>query len=297
MDDELPPDPRAERVVRITDDERLAGEWALVLAAEGIEQQLVEREGAFAVIVAEEDFAAAQQSLEGYDDERRVERERKLRETAPPPEYGTTVAGMALATAVIVFHALIVGRAAWFDAGEAASAKILHGEPWRVVTALTLHADWMHAFGNAAAIAIFVTALFRWIGPGLGAWLLLATGAIGNAITALVHGPGFFSVGASTAVFGAVGLLCGLQFVKRRRVAATRARAWVAIGTSLAILAMLGVGEHSDVLAHLFGLLAGLLLGVATGWIAPHPRRGIAQIAAAFAALAALAACWWLAMG
>src|SRR5229473_2344802 len=39
----------------------------------------------------------------------------------------------------------------WFERGAAAAGRILAGEPWRAVTALTLHADVVHVVGNAVA--------------------------------------------------------------------------------------------------------------------------------------------------
>ena len=73
---------------------------------------------------------------------------------------------------------------AWFRAGSASAELIVRGQWWRAVTALTLHADLLHLFGNAVASVIFVTAVGRWLGAGIGAWLILLAGAGGNLITA-----------------------------------------------------------------------------------------------------------------
>jgi membrane associated rhomboid family serine protease len=85
------------------------------------------------------------------------------------------------------------------------------------VTALTLHADLAHVLSNALACLVFVTAVAWWLGPGVGTWLVLLAGAGGNALTALVHGPASVSGGASTAIFGALGILAARQSVARRR--------------------------------------------------------------------------------
>ena len=45
----------------------------------------------------------------------------------------------------------------------------MHGAWWRAVTALTLHADVWHVVGNAVASLVFVSAIGRWLGSGLGA--------------------------------------------------------------------------------------------------------------------------------
>jgi membrane associated rhomboid family serine protease len=84
---------------------------------------------------------------------------------------------------------------------ELGTERVMAGEWWRAVTALTLHADAPHVGGNAVAIGVLMTAVCWHLGPGLGAWLLLLAGAAGNLLTAAVHGGGHSSVGASTAVF------------------------------------------------------------------------------------------------
>ncbi len=290
-DDAAPLNAPAE--VRAGDDEAGVDEWALVLTAAGIAHRVESPAPAtppFRLLVEEPDAARAAAALDDYDAERRaVAAER----AAPaPPEYGRTAVGLIAAALILGFHAFVVRHPSLLDAGEAASTLILHGQPWRAVTALALHADWMHAFGNAVAMAIFLGAAGRWLGPGPGAWLTLAAGAIGNFATAAAHGPGHFSIGASTATFGALGVLAGLQFFAHRRRRFDRKRAWVAVAAAMGLFGMLGVGPNTDVLAHLFGLAAGLGLGVAAGRFAPPPRRGPKQWLAAVAALAAVAGCW-----
>jgi len=46
--------------------------------------------------------------------------------------------------------------------GSGVAGLIVHGQWWRVVTALTLHSDFMHVAGNAVAFIVFLTALGRW---------------------------------------------------------------------------------------------------------------------------------------
>jgi membrane associated rhomboid family serine protease len=140
---------------------------------------------------------------------------------------------------------------------------MLDGEWWRAVTALTLHADARHLLGNAVSGVLLVTAVCRQLGPGLGLWLLLLAGAGGNAITAAAHGGNHVSVGASTALFGALGLLAALR-IAPGRVGTRARRAWVVGAASLLLLALFGVGPEADILAHLFGFLVGGGLGLLT---------------------------------
>src|SRR5262249_4043276 len=134
-------------------------------------------------------------------------------------EYGPTWAGFVMAAVLLACRPLTGYRAdgrPWFLAGEASGWHIVKGQVWRTVTALTLHADATHLPGNVAAIALLGTAVCRLLGPGLGTWLMLISGAAGNAFTAWLREPSHSSVGASTAIFGAVGILAGLAFVRAR---------------------------------------------------------------------------------
>jgi membrane associated rhomboid family serine protease len=157
------------------------------------------------------------------------------------------------------------------------------------VTALTLHADAAHLVSNLVTGALVATAVCWAVGPGVGAWALLVAGAAGNWATALLHATGHRAVGASTSIFGGVGVLVGLAIVRRER------RAWVPLAAGLALLGFLGTGERADLLAHLFGFAAGVVAGSA---VAPMPvlRSRAAQSLLALAALGAVGGCWLLAL-
>ena len=105
------------------------------------------------------------------------------------------------------------------------------------------------------------------------------------------------SVGASTAVFGAVGLLGGLGATGRLQVRFRRRNAWVPVAATLGILAMLGTaGERVDLWAHGFGLAAGVGLGLVAGRVMPERPGPLAQWAAGLGAAAAVLGCWRLAL-
>ncbi len=180
---------------------------------------------------------------------------------------------------------------AWFRRGTADAAAILHGEWWRCATALTLHADLAHAAGNALCGFILIDALARRLGPAWTAWLVLIAGIIGNLLTALVMRTQHFSIGASTAVFGALGALTGVQLLARTR------SGFVTLGAGAALLAILGTSARSDLFAHLFGMFAGFLLGLVAGALQREaPEKKTRQPLLAIAALGPLAAAWWLAL-
>jgi len=144
----------------------------------------------------------------------------------------------------------------------ASAYDILHGEIYRTVTALMLHASYPHLAGNMAGIAIFGTAVCNVTGAGVGWLMILLTGIFGNLANAALFRLGHISIGASTAVFGAIGILAAYQLTRKIKISGQRMKAWLPLAGGLALLGLLGSSEHSDLTAHLFGFIAGICLGL-----------------------------------
>jgi membrane associated rhomboid family serine protease len=291
-----------DHVLRTTASPTQAGDWDLVLTAAAITHRLDERDGQFALVVDDADAAAATQALAGFDEEGEPEQQ------PPAPDLGWSSLGLLCA---IGFAVMLLRTGTWdhgssfFAVGSASADAIMHGAWWRAVTALTLHADMIHVVTNIVAILVFFSAVGRWLGGGLGASLILVAATAGNLLTAVYHRTKHDSVGASTAWFAALGIIAGLQAVRRLALRTRPGHWWVPIGAGLALFAMLGVGSAAydaprvDYRAHLFGLGFGVLFGVGwafaqlkRGWRAPGP---IVQVLLAAAALGTVVGCWALA--
>jgi membrane associated rhomboid family serine protease len=278
--------------VRVTESRRRADEWAVVLAAAGIPHWLRHRLDGWALMVTAGDAPAAFESLAAY------ERENAAGDAPAATARPWSISGLVVALLLIGLFAVTgprAGGSAWFTQGSADAARILAGEWWRTVTALTLHADAPHLLGNAVAWAVLATAVIHQVGPGVGLALLLVAGAAGNALTAAAHGPDHSAVGASTAIFAAVGLLAVLRVLTPTR-AGTRARWWMVLAASFLLLVLLGTSPNADILAHLFGLMTGATLGPLAAAAARRPVPGIAQVALIIATAATIAAAWRLAL-
>jgi len=282
-----------EIVLRIVGKLELAEEWALVLVAEQLSPSVRRTPEGFVLSVPRDEAERATSVLSAY--------ERENRKQEPPREEergasGHASAGLTVSGALLAFFLATGPRGPglpWFERGSADAERILHGEPWRTVTALTLHADLGHALANALAGALFLGAVCAALGPGFGCALVLLSGAGGNLINALVQGSHRVSVGASTAVFGAVGVLSGLGVARRQRRRPRERRAWVPIAAGFAILAMLGTaGARVDPWAHLFGLLTGAALGIPVGFAVSRPPARSVQWILGVAAIAAVLYCW-----
>jgi membrane associated rhomboid family serine protease len=285
----------SEIPLRVTSDRNLAEEWELALLAQGLSPSLSRTGDVFVLSVPEEQVGKALIGLSTYEGENPP----KLREKDAPAEPPNFIAGASIAGILMLFFFITVRHPTvqWLERGSADADRILHGELWRTVTALSLHADLAHVLSNAIGIAVFLGALSSIMGPGLSSALVLLAGAGGNFANALMHGSSHVSIGASTSVFGAVGMLGGLGLARRGRGKVPRRRAWVPVAGALALLAMLGAGgERVDVLAHLFGFLFGGVLGFLSAFVRPRPPGLRIQWACGTAAFALLIYCWFLAL-
>jgi membrane associated rhomboid family serine protease len=275
----------------------MARDWHLVLTACGIETRLQQAESAWLLAVLEPDLQRALYTLRLYVEENR--------HWPPPPPTATSLdntwVSACVLAALALFHnitrlhfpSLGLESLHWLAAGNAHVASVRSGQWWRLATALTLHSDALHLAGNVLIGGVFIMRLCREVGSGVGWCLLILVGVSGNYLNSLIQSPSHQSVGASTAVFGAIGILAALN-ARRYRLLLTR-RWTLPLAGSLALLALLGTGgEHTDLLAHLFGFLCGLV----AGWlIAPLPQVGprLNRWLGLFAALFIMLT-WWLAL-
>jgi len=292
-------DDRARAEVRLCTVPRRqrADEYALVLLAEGLTPRIAALQGGFALTVPEAEAERARRVLGDWAAERRSER--LARDEDPPPPLDLQP-GIIVSIALLVVFLVSGPRQAggpWFEYGTADAARILAGEGFRTVTALTLHADLLHLLSNAVAGTLFLGAVCGILGAGVGSLLVLLAGAAGNLANAMLYGSSHVSVGASTAVFAAVGILGGVGVVRRRRQGVAGRRAWLPFAAAFGLLAMMGMSERTDVSAHFFGFVAGCLAGPVAGWALPEPPpRGI-QWLAGTAGAGLVVLCWGVAFG
>jgi rhomboid protease GluP len=288
----------AEAAVRVSPSRAQAEAWDFVLEAVGIAHRVGITDEGWAVLVPPPVVATALAALDAAD---REATEEPVREPQAP-DHGRSFVGLAAAVTIAAFFWVSGPRngadaGGWFRVGSGVADPIMHGQWWRAVTALTLHSDFIHVTGNAVAFLVFLSALGRWLGGGLALFATLLAGAAGNLVTAYVYGSPHNVVGASTATFAALGLLGGLQFVRRytARTVGRFKRAFLGIAASLGLFAMLGVGERSDMLAHATGLGFGLGFGLLWGHLVRRPVKQPAQAICVVATVVAVAGAWLLA--
>jgi membrane associated rhomboid family serine protease len=290
---------------------------ALVLEARGIPSGMATAFGQHVLVVRLEDADRARGELERYV---RENPDRPSGEEPPLPIWPSVGAALAYA-AVLVLVDLAQRRGSfgldWWDAGLADAALIRNGAWWRSLTALCLHADLVHLAGNLVFGALFGAMLAQSIGFGL-AWLgFVLTGGIGNWLNAWLQSPSHTSIGASTAVFGMLGVQVAFDWMRRRQLPHGLVRRWAPIVIGALLLAWLGGAERRvdpndlprtlgdlnvaipriDVGAHILGFAAGLGLG---GLLGLRKRRITSHVGiqTAYAALAVsvMALSWFAAL-
>lgn len=275
--------------------------WALVLDARGVPCCLEQPDPShWELRVPEESLDRAVREIRIYEEKNRGW---PPLPPSPRPLAENTLSTLSILILLATFYNVVrldivlPGdiRPDWLQAGSAQAEKILAGEWWRTITSLTLHSDVAHLAANLSIGGVFVFLLCRALGSGPAWGLILCSGILGNLANALIQPVSHNSVGASTAVFGTVGILASMNMVHGR---SRMQRRWgLPVAGALSLLALLGSeGKNTDLGAHLFGLAAGILLGFAASAIIArrgHPGAVLNAVMALAAAMAVILA--WVA--
>ena len=147
------------------------------------------------------------------------------------------------------------------NAGIADAGKIMRGEWWRTITAITLHGDERHLAGNLVS-GYLVLSLLHYRIPLAKIVPFLAVGAaIGNYFVAATVQSNFRSLGFSSFVFAAIGCLAVIEFRLMPRETHGMLRRFAPLCGAASLAVFLGLGENADILGHLYGFIAGLFCG------------------------------------
>ena len=183
------------------------------------------------------------------------------------------------------------------EVGALHAEAVRNGAWWQAVTALTLHADLAHIAANSLFGALFGYLLARFLGAGMG-WLLAVVSAVAaNLTNAYIQPDEFRSLGASTAVFAALGVIGAYAWQRRYFASDDRRRRFAPAFAAIALIAFTGTsGERVDLFGHLFGFLYGFLTGYLYARFSP-PQIGISGQWRAGIAVLALGILSWMATG
>jgi membrane associated rhomboid family serine protease len=236
--------------------------YSLVLNSSGIVNCVIGSSDGFRIEVPKASVDMAREAIYRYQSENPIATESVPGTHSLPIRQN--LSGVVIAFLLLTAHLAVLVSAApedYLAVFGANARRILDGDLYRCATALLLHADAAHIAGNMVGISLFGGAVCAVTGSGVGWLMILVCGILGNLINALAYETGHLSVGASTAVFGAVGILCALQAVNAARTGRGWKRTVLALGGGIGLLAFLGTSVRSDLGAHLFGFFSGLLSG------------------------------------
>ena len=183
------------------------------------------------------------------------------------------------------------------DAGILDAGLIAQGEVWRIVTALTLHADFGHILSNTVFGSLFGLFASRYLGSGC-AWLVIVLASMAaNYTNAFIHPDGFRSLGASTASFAALGLAPTVLWRKGVFKHQDWRRALAPVFAAVCMLAYMGFGgERTDIGAHVFGFGFGALAGYFVAPLNFHAMGPALQQKLGIAALSIILFSWSIAL-
>ncbi len=300
VDQELP----AWVELRRTTDRRIGQNLALVLQAMQIEHGMFQQGAQMILVVRPQDAERAGDECERYE-----------RENLNWPPRGESVGSLsegligafgwvAILSVMEILVRLQTLGLDWRGQGRGLASAERNGEIWRAVTGLSLHVDLAHFLSNLFFGAVLVMLTCELIGAGVGLTLVVISGALGNLANAFLRTGEHASVGASTAVFAALGLLVAYQWRRRHQLRQNAFRRFAPLFAGGFLLASMGLtpdtSEHAaravDYGAHGTGFALGAIVGVALSLFSVRQLADARlQTSALVLAPALFAAAWWLA--
>ncbi|MBN1865625.1 MAG: rhomboid family intramembrane serine protease [Victivallales bacterium] len=251
----------------ITESSQTALEWCAVLASQKIDFELGRAGEVWTFKTTPANFAEARRNIEEYENDRDFFK-RYLDDsemTAPRHGIHDAMPFVFISVLLLLFFSVTGSsgsEGAFFTEGMLSPDLLGKLQWWRGATALTLHADLAHVVANCVFFTLFSTIISASAGPGITTAAILFAAFMANTSSAFILGPaGHSSIGLSTAVFAALGIITISGFLAKKTPAfSIQSLAPVAAG--IALLAFTGSARGTDLLAHLSGFLWGVAIGI-----------------------------------
>jgi|GEM_PF-6354382 membrane associated rhomboid family serine protease len=153
--------------------------------------------------------------------------------------------------------------------GASYAPAIKNGQWWRTFSAMFLHIGARHLLGNMVTLGVFGALSLPIWGPFRFFALYLFSGLAGNWLSFFLAPHPSAKAGASGAILGLLGSMAGAR-IHGIKMGNSRFKTWHVIAALIAFYGfMLGDG-NVDHLAHLGGLLGGLVLALVLAPGLPH---------------------------
>ncbi len=149
-----------------------------------------------------------------------------------------------------------------YEYGASYGPNIIEGEIWRLFTAMFLHADITHILFNGFALYILGPDMERLYGNGRYSLVYLLSGLFGSVASFALSGPAEFSVGASGAIFGVIGMQLAFFTFYRKKLGRFGQERFNAMLRLVGINLLIGfIVVRINNTAHIGGRVSGFLLG------------------------------------
>ena len=139
---------------------------------------------------------------------------------------------------------------------------IVQGEYWRLLSPIILHSGFPHVLFNSFSLVLFGPVLERMLGKTRFILLYITAGAAANIATLLLEPLTYIHVGASGAIFGLFGYFAAIIVFRKELL--SRENSQIILTITIIGVIMTFLQPNINVTAHLFGLLAGFLIGAAS---------------------------------
>ena len=286
-------------VIGIYATSRGAHEAGLAVLAAGHPYRVDRKRGKYVLVVAEEHLDMLRREVEIAEIRNRFWPPPSL--DLPSKSISKVPTAIAVSLLCLTFYLQQEFRALT-DLGMNGTEEVAAGQWWRLVTATTLHADIGHLAGNLLGFVVFAHLCCRYMGNGLAWLMILFSAALSNLTNVYMHwGEAYHSLGASTAVFAALGLLTGFpigSYFRSREPILSRDWLIPFVGGCF-LFAWMGGGEYpTDVGGHLWSFFYGLVLAVLIASTAVYTKLSHRHQSAGLLAVGlVVSVCWALALG
>jgi rhomboid protease GluP len=147
----------------------------------------------------------------------------------------------------------------FFENLSGVNLYIMEGEYWRLITPTFIHSGFTHMLFNSFSLVLFGPALERMLGSSRFLFIYLLSGFIANVATLMLEPLSYTHVGSSGAIFGLFGYY--LAIIMFRKHMLSKQNSQIILTLCVVSLIMTFLQPNINIIAHLFGLLGGFLLG------------------------------------
>ena len=192
-----------------------------------------------------------------------IKNERKLARIFSPKKPVITYSLIVINVMIFMFLRLYDSTGAITYGLSNVRALVKQGEVYRLFTSMFLHADLYHIFFNMYALYVLGPQVEKYYGRFKYSLIYLISGLLGSLFSCVFMASNVYSLGASGAIFGLLGSIAYFTYYYRATLQGLLRSQVVPV-----ILINLGIGllvSGIDIMAHIGGLIGGILVSMAIG--------------------------------